>query len=69
MSSLQPWTLWLRYEHDHVKRALRHPYIYIYRHIYIYMCMHTYTYIYVYMALCHLRVAKGFSGFAIEPNL
>ena len=23
----------------------------------------------IYMVLCHLRVAKGFSGFAIEPNL
>ena len=33
--------------------------------MYIYM----YMYMYMYMALCHLRAAKRFSGFAIEPAL
>ena len=46
-------------------------------HIYTYICksvIYTYIYIYIYihnvcMALSYLRVAKRFSGFAIEPNL
>ena len=42
-------------------------YVYV---IYIHI-IHIYIYIYIctYVALCHLRVATWFSGFAIEPSL
>ena len=43
-------------------------YIYIYVHAYICTLKHIF-HIYRYMALCHVRVAKGFSRLAIEPKL